>query len=123
MIPAPITLRKCNEKLVAWAAGHKNVTIFPVSKLMAGASANPEVTLVGHTWAVGETRVLLREDGLHPSQRGLAGLALTVLEAVGTSATPPIPAGSFGGDLAAIYAAGTALGKIPDPKKAPAAAN
>ena len=97
-MPARETIARCNERLKAWAAGRKDVTIFPLAKLMAGAAANEEVVIAGTTWEKGKSGALIRKDHLHPSRHGLAALAIATLEAVA-------PASPFCRDLEKVYAA------------------
>ena len=97
-MPVRETIARCNERLKAWAAGRKDVTIFPLAKLMAGAAANEEVVIAGTTWEKGKSGALIRKDHLHPSRHGLAALAIATLEAVA-------PASPFCRDLEKVYAA------------------
>ena len=71
-MPAPETIERCNGRLKSWAAGRKDVTIFPIARLMAGAAANEEVVVAGTTWETGKSGALVRKDRLHPSRHALA---------------------------------------------------
>lgn len=102
-LPEPTTIALCNERLKTWAAGRKNVTIFPIARVMAGAAADEEVVLAGHTWEAGKSGALIRSDRLHPSRHALAALAVAMLDSAG-SALPLCR------DLEKVYAAGIARG-------------
>ncbi len=104
-LPEPATIAVCNERLKSWAAARKNVTIFPVARVMTAAAANEEVVLAGHTWETGKSGALVRSDRLHPSRHALAALAIATLDAAG-SALP------LGRDLEKVYAAGIARGAV-----------
>jgi hypothetical protein len=88
-MPDPAVLAHCNERLQAWAAEHKNVAIVPLSRMMAAAFANAELTLGGMTWAEGKSGVLIRSDHLHPTRHGLAALAIEALNTAGQANSLP----------------------------------
>ena len=67
-VPDVPTLARCNERLAAWAASRKNVSVFPLALIMAEAAANEELVLAGHTWEKGKSGALIRGDHLHPSR-------------------------------------------------------
>lgn len=79
-VPSPAMIARCNARLKAWAAARKNVAVFPLAQLMGRAIANDAVELAGAKWPRGKSRTLLQRDLLHPSRRGLAGLAIGALE-------------------------------------------
>ena len=97
-MPAGETIERCNERLKAWAAGRKNVTVFPLAKIMATVAANEETAIGGYTWEKGKSGPLMRKDHLHPSRHGLAALAIATLEAAA-------PASPLCRDLEKVYAA------------------
>ncbi len=107
-MPQQATIAKCNARLASWAQGRKNVTVFPISKLMAAINANDEFKYGGVVWEKGKTLALLRDDSLHPSTHGLALLAVTVLNGAATSANPPLPAESVNHDPNAVFTAASA---------------
>ena len=84
-LPDSTTIARCNDRLKAWAAGRKGVTVFPLASMMARAAANEEVTLAGKTWEKGKSGALIRGDHLHPSRPALAALAIAMLDAAGPS--------------------------------------
>lgn len=97
--PDPGAIERCNERLKTWAAGRKNVTVFPIARIMAAAVANEEVVLAGTTWAKGKSGALIRGDRLHPTRHGLAALAIAMLDAAGKPVL---------GDVETVHAAGIA---------------
>ena len=100
-LPEPRTIERCNERLTAWAAGRKNVSVFPIARVMTSAAANEQVILAGHTWEAGKSSALIRSDRLHPSRHALAALAIAMLDAVG-------PSLEMCRDLETVYAAAIA---------------
>ncbi len=111
-MPELSTIAQCNQRLKTWAASRRGVTVFPLSRIMATATANEELILAGCTWPRGKTRALVQADHLHPSLGGLAALAVAVLDAAAAAATPPVPATSLRRDLEAVYTAAIARGKV-----------
>ena len=107
-MPDAATLARCNERLIAWAAGRKNVTVFPLARIMAAAAANEEITLTGHTWEQGKSAALIRADHLHPSRHALAALAIATLDTATRTANPPLAPGAINRDLETVYATATA---------------
>jgi hypothetical protein len=87
-VPDRAVITKCNERLAQWAAGRAKVAIFPLARLMGEAHANREVSLAGLTWAAGKSGELIRPDRLHPSRRGLAALAVGMLDAAAAAFDP-----------------------------------
>ena len=69
-----------NLRLKEWTAQHKQVTLVPTAEFMRTVVANEELTVHGHVFAAGTTRALLQGDRLHPSQRGCAALAVSILD-------------------------------------------
>lgn len=84
-IPSPAALAAANRRLKEWAAGRKQTVVIPLSSFMRNAMANKALTVHGHTFAEGKTRVLLQDDKLHPSAAGCAVLALAIFDAFLTS--------------------------------------
>jgi hypothetical protein len=80
-VASPNVRVSANRRLREWAAQHKQVTLVPVSEFMAAAAANKAITLHGRVIAAGATRALLQRDRLHPSRRGCAVLAISILDA------------------------------------------
>jgi hypothetical protein len=108
-MPELATLAECNEKIKAWAAGRKNVVLFPLAEIMTQAQADDALSIGGLSWEKGKSRDLLQSDELHPSRRGLAALAIAALDAA-AAANPPDPPGSLCRDLETVYAAAVARG-------------
>lgn len=100
-VPPPEILAACNERLQTWAAKRKNVTIFPLSRVMAAALKNEELTFGQLTFAKGKTRGLLQRDKLHPSRRGLAALAIAVLD-VAAEGVPSLESGIVRRDVGLV---------------------
>jgi len=80
-MPSPEARAAANRRLKEWAAQHKQVTVVPVAEFMRAATANKELTVHGYALAAGTTRALLQGDRLHPSRRGCAVLAVSILDA------------------------------------------
>jgi hypothetical protein len=80
-MPSPEVRRAANRRLKEWAAQHRQVTVVPVAEFMRAATANKSLTVHGHALAGGTTRSLLQGDRLHPSRRGCAVLAISILDA------------------------------------------
>jgi hypothetical protein len=80
-IPSPTARAAANRRLKEWAARHKQVTVVPLSEFMRTVNANKSLSVHGHTIAAGKTRALLQDDRLHPSRRGCAALAVSILDA------------------------------------------
>jgi len=53
----------------------------PLAEFMRTVTANKALTGHGYALAGGSTRALLQGDRLHPSQRGCAVLAVSILDA------------------------------------------
>ena len=114
-VPDVPTLARCNERLAAWAASRKNVSVFPLALIMAEAAANEELVLAGHTWEKGKSGALIRGDHLHPSRHALAALAIATLDAAARTANPPVAPGDLCRELETVYAAGVARSGV-EPK-------
>jgi len=78
---------------------------------MATAAANEALSIAGTTWEKGKSSVLIRSDRLHPSRHALAALAISMLDAAGKAANPPLPTEHVRRDLEAVYTAGIERGK------------
>jgi hypothetical protein len=110
-MPDLATLAACNDRLKAWAAEKKSVTIFPLSVVMAKATADEELSVGGVTVPGGKTRSLLQRDSLHPSRHGLAALAIAALNLAASAAgLDPAQAAVVQG-TEHVYATGVALGE------------
>ncbi len=115
-MPERSTINKCNERLKAWAASRRNVTLFALSEVLRKAGANEEIAFAGITWKNGETRAFLQPDRLHPSRHGLAAMAIGVLDSAATAAGLPGTAASVLREPDKVYEAGIVLGKARGPK-------
>jgi hypothetical protein len=102
-MPGLAAIARCNQRLQAWAAERKRVVIFPLSRVMAAASANEELVLAGQRWEKGKSRRLVQSDQLHPSRHALAALAIEALEMAAAGFTPPAPLTSLCRDLETVY--------------------
>jgi hypothetical protein len=80
-IPSPAALVAANRRLKQWASARKQTVVIPLSAFMRNAMANKALTVHGHTFAEGKTRVLLQDDKLHPSAAGCAVLAVAIFDA------------------------------------------
>jgi hypothetical protein len=80
-MPTPQTRSAANRRLKQWAAQHKQVTVVPIAQFMREATANKAISIHGWDVAAGTTRELLQGDRLHPSPRGCAMLAISILDA------------------------------------------
>ena len=80
-IPSPAVHLEANRRLKEWAAQHQQVTVVPLAKFMSAVCANEALLVHGHAIAGGTTGALLQEDRLHPSPRGCATLAVSILDA------------------------------------------
>lgn len=80
-IPTPAALAAANRRLKQWASARKQTVVLPLSSFMRNAMANKSLTVHGHTFAEGKTRVLLQDDKLHPSAAGCSVLALAIFDA------------------------------------------
>ncbi len=80
-MPSPETRMTANRRLKEWAARQRQVTVVPLADFMSAVAANKAWSGHGYTFARGTTRALLQEDRLHPSQRGCAVLAVSILDA------------------------------------------
>lgn len=109
--PDPATLARCNERLTAWAASRRNVTVFPLARVMRAALANDEVVLAGHTWEKGKSGALLRSDHLHPSRHALAALAIATLESA-RATWPGNSPGELRRDVETVYSKGLARSAV-----------
>lgn len=71
-----------NRRLKEWAAQHKRVTVVSLADFMRAATANKAITVHGFSFDDGTSRALLQRDRLHPSLRGCAALAISILDAL-----------------------------------------
>jgi len=79
-VPEPATLVQLNERLAAWAKGHPNVIVVPISSLMGELLAGEELRVGPNLWPKGTVSGLLQDDGLHPTLEGTTGLWLAAAE-------------------------------------------
>jgi len=80
-IPSSKARAAANRRLKEWAAQHRQVTVVPLADFMRAVMANEALTVHGYAVAGGTTRALLQPDRLHPSRRGCAFLAISILDA------------------------------------------
>jgi len=80
--PSTECLARTNDELRAWAAARTNVTLLPLSALVAHAERGEPVTVRGRTFVGDEARGLIGRDGLHASAEGVMALAGTSLDAL-----------------------------------------
>jgi hypothetical protein len=80
-MPSAKARAAANRRLTEWAARRKQVTVVPLAEFMRTVTANKALTLHGYALAGGSTRALLQGDLLHPSRRGCAVLAVSILDA------------------------------------------
>jgi hypothetical protein len=80
-LPSPQARTAANRHLKKWAARHKKVTVLPVAEFMRAVAADEALTVHGRIIPGGTTRALLQNDRLHPSRRGCAVLAVSILDA------------------------------------------
>ena len=80
-MPRPEARAAANRRLKEWARQHKQLTVVPLAEFMRVVTANKALTVHGHAFAGGTTRALLQPDRLHPSPRGCAVLADSILDA------------------------------------------
>jgi hypothetical protein len=79
-MPGSETLAAANRRLQEWAAQHPSVLVVPLSKFMTAVMADQALATHGVVLPAGQTRPLLQDDKLHPTARGCAALALTILD-------------------------------------------
>jgi len=101
-IPRPAALASANRRLKEWAAARKHTVVVPLSLFMRNAMANKPLTVHGHTFAEGKTRILLQDDKLHPSAVGCAVLALAIFDTF-LSSQPTVPAADIRWDAKEVY--------------------
>ncbi|MDB6028737.1 MAG: hypothetical protein JWM68_4960 [Verrucomicrobiales bacterium] len=104
-MPSSQAMSSANRRLKEWAAKRPQVIILELSKFMRTVAANQSLTIHGHDWPVGRTRVLLQGDNLHPSAPGCAVLTLAVLDAF-QSASPDVAADDIRWDPKELFMAG-----------------
>ena len=79
---------EANARLQKWAAAHTNITVVPLARFIQKISADESVTIHNLTLPAGKTRALMQDDHLHPTPRGAALLALTILDALTKTQKP-----------------------------------
>ena len=80
-IPSEEERLQMNRMIREWAAGRKNVTVFPLADLMKQMVGGDKMTLQGNEWKVEELDQVLQPDLLHPRVRGMVWVAMYVAEA------------------------------------------
>jgi hypothetical protein len=80
-IASPKARAAANRRLQEWAAQHPQVTVVPLAEFMRLVAHNKALAVHGHALAGGTTLHLLQGDRLHPSRRGCAVLAVSILDA------------------------------------------
>jgi len=101
-IPSPAVLSVANRRLKEWASARKQTVVIPLSAFMRNATANKALTVHGHTFAEGKTRILLQEDKLHPSPAGCAVLALAIFDSF-LASQPALSVGDIRWDPKEVY--------------------
>ena len=122
-IPPADVLVKCNERLKAWAATRKNVSLFPFAAMMKAAITGETLDLGGRVWEKGTARILLQRDMLHPSHLGLAAVTVAALDSAGASVKPAIPQSNYRRDLDSLTKDAVELGKKQSREAAERASN
>jgi hypothetical protein len=84
-MPSVKAIAAANQRLKTWAASRGQVAVVELSEFMRQATANRAISISDQTLPDGQTRILLQNDMLHPSQPGCAVLALAVLDAYQTT--------------------------------------
>ncbi len=84
-MPGAETLAAANRRLKEWAAKRRGVLVVPLSKFMTAVMADQALATHGFVVPAGQTRALIQDDKLHPTARGCAALALTILDAFQSS--------------------------------------
>ena len=80
-MPSSKAIAAANQRLKKWAASRGQVAVVDLSEFMRQALANDAITIRDYTLPSGQTRVLIQNDGLHPTPPGCSVLALAVLDA------------------------------------------
>jgi hypothetical protein len=84
-MPSAETLAAANRRLKEWVAKRPRVLVVPLSKFMTTVMADQPLATHGFVLPDGQTRALIQDDKLHPTARGCATLALTILDALQSS--------------------------------------
>jgi len=79
-MPSLKAIASANQRLKAWAASRRQVTLVGLSEFMRNVMANRAITIRDYTLPAGQTRMLLQNDTLHPTPPGCAVLALAALD-------------------------------------------
>jgi hypothetical protein len=80
-VPTEPARRAANQRIRQWAAAHPRVTVVSLAEFMRAVKSNQAIKLHDLTLPAGSTRKLLQADGLHPTPRGAAVLALGIWDA------------------------------------------
>jgi hypothetical protein len=81
-IPSAPLLAAANRRLKEWAAKRPGAVVVPLTKFMASVLADRALAIHGLVVPAGQTRALIQDDKLHPSERGCAMLALEILDSL-----------------------------------------
>jgi hypothetical protein len=77
----PAALRDdANARIRRWAQRRSNVTLVPLSDLVARVTSGQELSIRGSRWPPSEVGRLMQADHLHPTMQGLVALWLTVAD-------------------------------------------
>jgi hypothetical protein len=101
-IPSPTALAAANQRLKAWAAARPQVAVVPLAKFMRTIMENQAVMVHGQTLPAGKTRVLMQNDRLHPTPRGDALLAVSILDSL-VSENPKFSAADIRWDSQEVF--------------------
>jgi len=101
-MPSLKAIASANQRLKAWAASRRQVTLVGLSEFMRNVMANRAITIRDYTLPAGQTRMLLQNDTLHPTPPGCAVLALAALDAF-QATRPGVPSGEFLHDPKEIF--------------------
>ena len=100
-VPAVESIRKMNEKIEAWAAGRKHVTLISLDAIVASAAKGEAVKLGPNEWPKGDHGRLIQKDRLHPTVEGMCGIAAMALDAL-ADATKSVKKGILDLDARAV---------------------
>lgn len=81
-MPQLATIVKLNTRLKEWAASHPHVCIFPLAALSEKLRVESVIEINGVEWKATADEPLVQDDLLHPTARGLAGMAAVALKAI-----------------------------------------
>ncbi|HEY5044102.1 MAG TPA: hypothetical protein VIK53_19190 [Verrucomicrobiae bacterium] len=119
-IPSATALAAANQRLRNWAAARPQVAVVPLAKFMRTVMDNEAVTVHGQSLPAGKTRTLMQNDRLHPTPRGDALLAISILDSL-VSKNPEFPAADIRWNPQEVFRIGlNSAGPATTPKPEPA---